>query len=340
MNPIKDHIRRIFPAFSLSYRNFDDILAFHQNLHQFEIEAWQLSAGRFQGTLIEAISDKVQIDRHFYNRLFKLEGTLMKNWGFAIPVHSLRLLFEQKYQLEDNYILMSPPQSEFKIVQKSAYELFVIYFSEDFFFNLCQAYHLPEPPKFLGEAYYHPCAMMCYWKQLRVLRQAICQFFLHDILSLLAQPQDSSLSPLVARHFQQIIEEEIPQLLILTLAEAQNIQPKKVTLKRASILNQAEAFMKTHARADIKIEDICQETEVSKRTLEYIFQDFYGLSPKAYLKQLRLNQFRTALKTQVFDGAKINEVAEEWGFCHSGNLASDYYHLFGELPSQTFKLNS
>jgi AraC family ethanolamine operon transcriptional activator len=118
MNPIKEPIRRIFPSFSLNYQNFNDILSFHQNLHRLEIEAWQLSTGQFQGQLIEAMSNQVQIDRHFYNRLFKLEGTVTKNWGFAIPVHPLCLLFEQKYQLEDNYILLSPPQSAFKINDK------------------------------------------------------------------------------------------------------------------------------------------------------------------------------------------------------------------------------
>lgn len=111
-------------------------------------------------------------------------------------------------------------------------------------------------------------------------------------------------------------------------------------LKRASILNQAEAFMKTYLKADIRIEDICQETGVSKRTLEYIFQDYYGISPKAYLKRIRLNQFRKALKTQGDDRTKIREIAQEWGFWHASHLTADYKYLFGELPSETLKFNS
>jgi AraC family ethanolamine operon transcriptional activator len=337
MNSIKDPILRIFPSFSLSYQNFDDGRSFHKSLNRFDVDTWQLSSGKFQGKLIEVSTNNMQIDRHCHNSLLRIEGTPTKNWVFGIPVHPLCLLFEQKYQLEDNYILMSPPESGFKMVQKSAYDLFVIYCSEKFFFNLCQQYHLPEPRQLLGEAYYHPSAMMCYSEQLKILRQGICQFFHHGFLSLFAQPKDSLLSSLVVSYFQQILEEEIPKRLILTLAEAQNIQPKKVILKRASILNQAEAFIKTYIKADINIEDICRETGVSKRTLEYIFQDFYGLSPKAYLKQLRLNQFHIVLKTQYSAGYKIKEIAEEWGFWHTGRLASDYFRLFGELPSESVK---
>lgn len=335
MKPIKNPIRRIFPSFWVSYQNFDDELSFHQNLEQVNVDVWQLSTGRFQGNLMKASSKNVQIERHFYNILLKSSGTPPKHWTFGIPVHPLCLLFDQKYQLEDQYILIGPPQSSFSIVEKSAYEMFVIYFTEEFLLKLCDDYHLPALPQLLGEAYSHSSAMMCSWEQLRILRQGICQFFRYGILSLFAQSQDSLLSPLIASYFQEILEEDIPKKLILTLAEAQNIQPKKVTLKRSSILNQAEAFMKTYAKADIKIGDIGQEIGVSQRTLEYIFKDFYGVSPKTYLKQLRLNQFRQALKTQVQDGVKIHELAEEWGLWHAGHLAKDYYRLFGELPSET-----
>jgi AraC family ethanolamine operon transcriptional activator len=31
----------------------------------------------------------------------------------------------------------------------------------------------------------------------------------------------------------------------------------------------------------------------------------------------------------------VHEVAQRWGFWHTGEFAADYCRLFGELPSQT-----
>jgi AraC family ethanolamine operon transcriptional activator len=32
----------------------------------------------------------------------------------------------------------------------------------------------------------------------------------------------------------------------------------------------------------------------------------------------------------------VQEIAQRWGFWHTGELAASYQRLFGELPSQTF----
>ncbi len=106
-------------------------------------------------------------------------------------------------------------------------------------------------------------------------------------------------------------------------------------VRRANVLKQAEKYMLNHLKVNVTTTNICQEIGVSKRTLEYIFKDFYQTTPKAYLKQLRLNYLRQSMlkNPQI----KINDLAEDLGFLHRGQLARDYQKLFGELPSQTVK---
>jgi AraC family transcriptional regulator, ethanolamine operon transcriptional activator len=58
-----------------------------------------------------------------------------------------------------------------------------------------------------------------------------------------------------------------------------------------------------------------------------------GMSPKAYLKAKRLNAVRQDLKRA--EANAVAEIANRWGFWHTGNFAADYLRLFGELPSQT-----
>jgi AraC family transcriptional regulator, ethanolamine operon transcriptional activator len=57
----------------------------------------------------------------------------------------------------------------------------------------------------------------------------------------------------------------------------------------------------------------------------------------AYFKVCRLNAVRQELKAAAAGTAAVWEVAQRWGFWHSGEFAADYRRLFGELPSQTLK---
>lgn len=136
--------------------------------------------------------------------------------------------------------------------------------------------------------------------------------------------------PYIANH------EEIVKNFILTLAEAKDIKLKKNTVRRTSILKQAEEMMRNSLYSELTISDICQELGVSKRSLEYIFKDFYQTSPKNYFKMLRLNALHQRLH-QSSHSSLICDMAEDLGFFHRGQLAHDYYQLFGKLPSKTLK---
>jgi AraC family ethanolamine operon transcriptional activator len=74
----------------------------------------------------------------------------------------------------------------------------------------------------------------------------------------------------------------------------------------------------------------------SRRKLNYCFQDVLGTSPVKYLRSLRLNGVRRALR-QASPGVTVQDIASHWGFWHLSQFAQDYKHLFGELPSATLK---
>jgi AraC family ethanolamine operon transcriptional activator len=81
--------------------------------------------------------------------------------------------------------------------------------------------------------------------------------------------------------------------------------------------------------------DLCRELAVSERTLHYAFQEVRGLSPMAYFQANRLNAVRQELKAAPAGTATVQEIAQRWGFFHTGEFAAAYRRLFGELPSQT-----
>ena len=96
-------------------------------------------------------------------------------------------------------------------------------------------------------------------------------------------------------------------------------------------------FIENNIDQSLKIKDIYSHVETSERNLRYIFNDLAELSPKKFIKYLKLNKARKDLINPT-DNSTIKDIANRWGFTHSGQFADDYKKLFGELPSQTLKV--
>lgn len=80
--------------------------------------------------------------------------------------------------------------------------------------------------------------------------------------------------------------------------------------------------------------DLCRHLKISRRTLQYSFQNIAGTTPTAYLRSIRLNAVRRFLMTTPPE-VRIGDVAAQFGFCHFGRFSSYYQQHFDELPSQT-----
>jgi AraC family ethanolamine operon transcriptional activator len=74
---------------------------------------------------------------------------------------------------------------------------------------------------------------------------------------------------------------------------------------------------------------------VSRRTLQYSFQEVLGINPVRFLRAMRLNGVRRDLKSGSRPAASVQDIAARWGFWHLGHFVTDYKRMFGELPSET-----
>ena len=82
----------------------------------------------------------------------------------------------------------------------------------------------------------------------------------------------------------------------------------------------------------ITADEVAQTLGVSRRVLNYAFQDTLGISPYQYVFTERLHAVRRMLKTS---DASVNEAILVYGFSTRSPFARQYDRLFGELPSQT-----
>lgn len=83
----------------------------------------------------------------------------------------------------------------------------------------------------------------------------------------------------------------------------------------------------------VSIGELCRTLGISRRTLQYCFHDHLGESPASFLRNVRLNGVRRAMRS----APSVTDAATMWGFWHFGRFAHDYKAMFGELPSDAHR---
>ena len=103
-----------------------------------------------------------------------------------------------------------------------------------------------------------------------------------------------------------------------------------------ALARRAETWLRQNLSEPPTISDLCTALRSSERTLHEAFRQHLGVTPKAYLKTLRLNAAHEDL-LRGRPGTRVTDVALAWGFVHFGWFSRDYRRLFRETPSQTLR---
>lgn len=107
--------------------------------------------------------------------------------------------------------------------------------------------------------------------------------------------------------------------------------------RRQRVVLQARDHLLDHRDQLVTVPELCERLHVSRRTLQYCFEDVLGISPLQYLRAIRLNGARRELRQSLANAQTVGEVAAHWGFWHLSQFASDYRKLFGQSPSQSLR---
>jgi len=103
----------------------------------------------------------------------------------------------------------------------------------------------------------------------------------------------------------------------------------------AYLVRRSQEILFEQPEQPASILDVCARLRVSRRTLQYGFQQVTGLRPVEYLRNVRLNAVRRALLGSSVMEGNVSEVAGRFGFYHLSHFAAHYRELFGEPPSAT-----
>ena len=146
-------------------------------------------------------------------------------------------------------------------------------------------------------------------------------------------------TPEMLRHaaMRKALEQAIYGSLIASINPDTEHRPTPSGHARRLVAERAREYMNAHIEEPITVADLCAELRVSRRTLQYSFQDVLNLNPVSFLRALRLNGVRRDLKRSADHSASVADIAARWGFWHLSHFAADYKSMFGELPSETLR---
>jgi AraC family ethanolamine operon transcriptional activator len=106
---------------------------------------------------------------------------------------------------------------------------------------------------------------------------------------------------------------------------------------RIDVVHRVEQHLLDDLAIPQTVDDLCDIGNTSRRTLEYSFRDYFGTSPKRFIKALKLNAARNDLLAANFGTEQIVEIASGLGFTHMSQFSTDYRQMFGEKPSETLR---
>lgn len=133
--------------------------------------------------------------------------------------------------------------------------------------------------------------------------------------------------------FSKSMASQATELVIESLLAKQPNMRNSTPHKSWQVFSNTRDMVNVRQDNPMSVAELCTSLNISRRSLQYHFEQTLHTSPIAYLRAERLNGVRHLLKT----AHSVTEAATHWGFWHFGHFSQEYKKMFGELPSATFK---
>ncbi|MBJ7309941.1 helix-turn-helix domain-containing protein [Rugamonas sp. CCM 8940] len=289
----------------------------------------QISAGLFRGALVELRMPKIQVFKESLSQAVRQSCRVWPGaiW-FGLPDHPVATRINGR-QAGQEWIMVQPGEQEFELVTPSAYGIYGIV--------VCR--------RMLAEAAARSGCLID-WERVQAAEvlqvdgaaRAACVQTLAGLLGEDGHGTPAQAGPngaaRAAPHWQEAVLGALLELLDRSCVEpvaAASVQ------RRQRVVARAREYILAHRAESISVPELCEQVHVSRRTLQYCFEDVLGMSPMLYLRMVRLNGVRRQLHDPAARGSAIGDVAGAWGLCNFSQFSSDYRKLFGECPSASMK---
>lgn len=304
-------------------RVFSDLHEFESSEFKWNFPLQKISIGNFHGSVNSVGMEEVFMAEG------RFSGTLLQNGytpegytTFALPAIDTSGFWWHYRKVNPENLLVFPDSRKLKAISYDGFHVYTLSIQEEFLNCLIERFGFTGiHDKLRGSEKVIPIGKR-YVYMLNKLLQTI---------SLRSQLDQGKNFPKSLVNQLQYGATEMFLKLVNESEESTNIPIQRE--RDRTVLKVIEYILAQNLRT-LTIEEITARTGIKKRSLEYAFKEYVNESPKSFIKALRLNIFRQALKRGE---ASVSEVALQEGFTHMGQLSRDYKLLFGELPSETLR---
>ncbi|VBA44461.1 HTH-type transcriptional activator RhaS [Mycobacterium innocens] len=102
-------------------------------------------------------------------------------------------------------------------------------------------------------------------------------------------------------------------------------------------LQTAMSFIHRHAAMNIGVKDVAAVVHLTPRAVQYLFRQQLDTTPTEYLRRVRLHRAHQDLISGDRSVTTVSEIAQRWGFAHTGRFAVLYRQTYGESPHTALK---
>ncbi len=300
-----------------SRNHFSDLDEMLQSLVGWDLDFLPLERGKFPSRIGQYLFNDTFIgEANFFKKVEQRGATPPGYRTFVVPKNDRVNYHWRGREIDGQTLSLFPPNGELFSVSNGSFQVFTISFS---FRILEEALEKVKSNKIKASIQGEQI-----WK--------VSHQKLHRIRDLIRRLISKSSEPGLFNS--QEIEYELVSEILNSIDHSRSSALESWKRRDTALLKCVELIRSVNHNHNLTLSDLCRESKVSERTNQYAFKDRYGLTPKEYIKNYNLRMVRNKLKMSR-KGARIQDVASEFGFWHMGQFASDYKHHFGELPSES-----
>lgn len=288
---------------------------------QWDQEYLKLGKQPFNGRLFVIHSARVQTGIISWNPGILIRGsTPPRSFTFALVLSREGRTSFQGAELEEGCIVVLKPGMEFEFSAVGKCKILVVGVEQELLQGQVRA------------RWGHDRLMADGRDRLSVqnsLRQGSFGTIWETMLAEVGRQREHFANPDFARGFEHTIVDRL-------LGDARVVPSPTSGPRRYEIARKAKEYLFEHIADSISIGELCEAVNANERSLLLGFREVFGISPKLYLKSLRLNRVRQDLR-RAPEETRVTDIAFRWGFTHLSRFAADYRQMFGEYPHETKK---
>ena len=309
----------------LADRRFEDFEELNELVQGWDLEVRQLKAGRSPAELLQIGRPEFMLTRFYFEQPYDQSGcTAQGALTIGLIDEGSDEVITPGGTLQQDDILCFPSGRELSCISRPHFKGYSLSFSETLIDEVAESCGLQVGAS-IGAVQQ---VLHCRRSDMNTIRRELRRASRN--LALIKKAANSS-------EIIRDLEFNLIRHLLLAITVSRPTDQLNLTNRKQIVLQRARDYIEANADKPITVLELAKASGSCVRTLEYVFRDYFDVTPKAYLKSRRLVAVRHELLHSLHSKPLINEIANRWGFWHMSQFAADYSHFFGELPSETLR---